>query len=357
MASGNKVLFSVSREHAQPLTTQLADAVRLAIERGDYKPGDILPGFREIARETGVSMIIVRSAFKRLAAQGLVCLRRGVGTIVMAPEARGYRGHIVIASVEVRENHLISAMTGTLRQSLMMAGYLVSFVPFGKAPGTYDFSHLQSVLRTSVKLVVATSCPPELERILTESGIPWIHFGTSQRAALSIDIDCSQALADFVAACKAARVKRVLEVCVGSETARAAQALRAAGIPCQAWHIVKKGGIQEICCETLKAFYGKIAREGRSWLPDVLYFNDNFAGQSALLALVESGIDIPGDVRFVTWSNAGEGPYWRKELSRMEIDPFEAGRIFAAHVLAYLDGKRPRKVPHLPVRFRKGETF
>ena len=354
----SKLPFVLDKKSVTPLIRQVVDGFRSAIELGVYRPGDKLPTFREIVRESGACMIVVREAFKRLAAEGLVRPRRGVGSIVLDSDVKFYRGHIVIASIEVRENHLISAMTGALRQSLMKAGYLVSFVPFGAAtPGKFDFTHLETVLRGSVKLVVSTSVPPGLEVLLARYKVPYIVFGDSKKADGSVRLDCSEAVAAFVRHCRDAGVKRVVEVTVGSPNASVAESLRKAGIGCVKWPIIRSGGIEEISRSTLTAFYKRINEKGRKWLPDVLYFNDNFAGQSALLSLVDSGIDIPCDVRFVTWSNAGEGPFWRKSLARVEIDPFESGRIFADYVLRYLDsGKKPAVAAISPV-YMPGETF
>lgn len=350
--------FSIDRERSSPLISQIAEGIMQAVQAGIYKPGDILPGFREIADELGASLIVVRAAFARLADEGFVCRRRGVGTIVLDSGKKPWRGHVVIASIEIRENHLISAMTGALRQKLMMAGYLVSFVPFGGKPGTYDFTHLESVLKGPVSFVVATSCSPKIEEFLSRFDIPYAVFGESRRAVCNVSIDTSEAVDAFVRHCVASKVRRVLEVMVGSQVARVNQALRRTGIECESWPIVRKGGIEEISCATLKAFYGRLSREGKSWLPDLIYFNDNFASQNALLALVESGVDIPGDVRFVTWSNAGEGPYWRKSLARIEIDPFNSGRIFADSVLRHLEsgGGEPSFSSIKPV-YIPGETF
>jgi DNA-binding transcriptional regulator YhcF (GntR family) len=337
-----KLPFSVDRERSVSLTAQIVDGVRQAVQTGAYKPGDLLPGFREIAKELGVCLIVVRSAFSRLAAEGIVCRRRGVVSVVMEPEKKLWRGHIVIASIEIRENHLLSGITGELRQDLMKAGYLVSTVVIGTSPGNYDFSHLESVLSGSVTLVVSTSCFPEIEQFLSRFKTPYIVFGDSKKAVGRVKLDCTKAVTDFVRYCRANKVKRVLEITVGSKAASAREMLAKAHIECKSWPIVRKGGIEDILRATLAAFYRKMERYGRAWLPDVLYFNDNFAAQSALIALLESNVDIPGEVRFVTWSNRGEGPFWRKELTRIEIDPFESGRIFARYVLKYLSG---RKIP------------
>lgn len=339
------------------LTNQIVDGFRRSIAFGFYRPGEILPSFREVTRKTGACMIVVREAFQRLAAEGLVSPRRGVGSIVLGSGDFAWRGHIVIASVEIRENYLIAAMTGALRQSLMKAGYMVSTVPFGSTPSSFDFSHLDSVLRTPVTLVVATSSSPVIDRHLAKLKKPFLAFGDSAKAAGSIRIDCSQAISDFVKHCRAAKVRSVVEVNVGSEEASVRDALAKAGIPCRRWNIIRKGGIVEISQGTLDAIYAKVSRHGRKWLPDVLYFNDNFASQSALLALVDSGLQIPEDTRMVTWSNAGEGPFWRKSLTRIEIDPIESGRAFAEFVLSYLSGKKFRGEKAICPKYIIGETF
>ena len=355
----SRLPFVIDRGNGTSLVNQLVAGFRQAIELGVYRPGDILPSFREVARESGVCLIIVREAFKRLSAEGLVLPRRGVGSVVMESYHKLWRGHIVIASMEVRENHLLSALTGALRQALMKAGYLVSFVPYGTTPGNFDFSHLESVLRGPVTLVVASSGLPRLDAVLARYNVPVVAFGYSKVADMVVKLDCSDAVAAFVEHCSRAKVKTVVEVTVGSSMASAAAALRKAGIKCMQWPIVRRNGlgIEDVSTATLKAFYDRIRREGRGWLPDVLYFNDNFASQSALLALVDSGVDIPGDVRLVTWSNAGEGPFWRKSLAKIEIDPFESGRIFARHVLAFLDGKRLREPASVSPKYIVGETF
>ena len=353
----DKLPFKVVKGGGTTLVRQIVDGFRRSIDFGFYRPGDMLPSLREVSKETGVSLIVVREAFRRIAAEGYASLRRGVGSIVTDRQAYAWRGHIVIASVEIRENHLISAMTGALRQSLMKAGYMVSTVPFGSKPSTYDFSQLDAVLQTPVTLVVATSATPAIDRHLAKLKHPFLVFGESEHAERCLPLDCSQAIADFVDHCRAAGVRNVVEVTVGSHSASVRDALVKAGIPCRQWPILRRGGIEDILRQTFDAFYSKIGKSGRKWLPDVLYFNDNFATQSALLALLESGIDIPGDVKLVTWSNAGEGPFWRKSLTRIEVDPMESGRVFADYVLAYLTGRKIKQRVVISPKYIIGDTF
>ncbi len=60
------------------VTEQLVDRIR----SGGYAEGDRLPAERELARELGVSRIVVREALRGLSEQGLVEIRPGVGTFV-----------------------------------------------------------------------------------------------------------------------------------------------------------------------------------------------------------------------------------------------------------------------------------
>lgn len=66
----------------QPLFLQLANAVEAGIRCGRLKPGDALPGTRELADFLNVNRNTVVSAYGELAAEGLVTSRRGGGTFV-----------------------------------------------------------------------------------------------------------------------------------------------------------------------------------------------------------------------------------------------------------------------------------
>jgi GntR family transcriptional repressor for pyruvate dehydrogenase complex len=58
--------------------------LRSLIASGGLRPGDRLPGERELARDMGVSRPSVRSGLRALAAMGVITSRRGAGTFVTA---------------------------------------------------------------------------------------------------------------------------------------------------------------------------------------------------------------------------------------------------------------------------------
>jgi len=74
----------VSADVESPPATRdrVAEHVRRLIETGDLRPGDRLPGERDLARALGVSRPTVRSGLKALEAMGIVLSRRGAGTFI-----------------------------------------------------------------------------------------------------------------------------------------------------------------------------------------------------------------------------------------------------------------------------------
>jgi len=80
------VALDPSRE--QPLFLQLASAIADDIRCGRLKPGEPLPGTRELADHLAVNRNTIVAGYDELAAEGLVSTRVGGGTFVVAPAPR-----------------------------------------------------------------------------------------------------------------------------------------------------------------------------------------------------------------------------------------------------------------------------
>jgi len=61
---------------------RVVEHVRRRIESGDLRPGDRLPGERDLAQALGVSRPSVRSGLEALESMGVVVSRRGAGTFI-----------------------------------------------------------------------------------------------------------------------------------------------------------------------------------------------------------------------------------------------------------------------------------
>lgn len=66
----------------QPKYRLIADALRAAIDAGEYRPGDRLPGENPLAAEYGVAAMTARQALNALKNEGLVESRKGAGFFV-----------------------------------------------------------------------------------------------------------------------------------------------------------------------------------------------------------------------------------------------------------------------------------
>ncbi|MEH0557445.1 GntR family transcriptional regulator [Streptomyces sp. B21-101] len=69
---------------AEPKYLQIADALKAAIELGEYGPGDRLPGENVLAPQYGVAPMTARRALRVLTSQGLAESRKGAGFFVQA---------------------------------------------------------------------------------------------------------------------------------------------------------------------------------------------------------------------------------------------------------------------------------
>lgn len=78
----------IDRSAEVPVGVQIAWALRTRIVDGSLKPGERLPGLRELAEATGVNVNTARAVYQRLEREGLIDSQQGSGTFV-ASDALG----------------------------------------------------------------------------------------------------------------------------------------------------------------------------------------------------------------------------------------------------------------------------
>lgn len=74
-----------------PIHLQIADDIRMRIERGELSPGDSLPTLAQLCQRWSCSMNSARGAITLLKAQGLITAGRGKAPIVRIPPGRVVR--------------------------------------------------------------------------------------------------------------------------------------------------------------------------------------------------------------------------------------------------------------------------
>ena len=361
MVSRKPLPFSIDRNDARTLLAQVVDGLREAIVGGYYAPGDVLPTSRELARLLGVSMIVSAPALKRLADEGFVLARPRVGTIVRDRSAKQWLGHVVFVCPEGDHNFIQAIIGGTLRDRLVAAGYLFSAVNTKRGPdGKYNFSYLDAFLARSVDLVVVMYNSDEICRHLAKRNIPFTVFREvceNQKGAVGFThLNHSMAADAFAARCAAIGAKRVVEVYWNRYMCDVAPACHALGIAVKKVKLTLEDRSYGSLLRTKHAGFEALSnlledwrrrnpgRRFNSWDDSrtVYFIADDYITTGALLAISEAGLRIPEDIRLATLSNAGLGPFFCKELSRMEFDPVAAGEKLADYTLEYLKtGKYP----------------
>lgn len=360
-----QIPFNIYRNSRESLTDQIVNGFRRAIGDGGLKRGEILPPARDIAKSLGVSFTVMRAALARLTEQGLVNPRRHVGTEIVGGGIPLYHGRVLMVIPDGDDCFYQNILVGRLRKRIVDAGYLFDQEVVGrKDDGRFDFSHLDFTLSQGVDLAIQMFDRPEITRHLARQSVPWVLIGDGPDAPAGcagfVHVDRCAVAEYFAAHCKRAKVKSVLQVGVIPHDADALPQLDAKGVPAEEW-LLHDGKtfqrIEEVQRCALMAFERRLEREGHGWLPDVLFFKDDFVAAGAITALLRNGIRIPQDVRVVTWANKGLGPVYSCSFTRMEMDPVAHGEKIASWLLKCLRAKAFSSKISVSPEYIKGETL
>ena len=347
--------FAVTRNIRLTLVEQVLDGLRSAIVGGYYRPGDALPGTRDLAKALGVSTIVTEAVIKQLGEEGLVVSRPRLGSVVVDRGERLWKGHILLVLRGGYGTYYSNVLVGVVREKLIKSGFLVSTVatPFQK-DGKPDTAALSAALRSSVDLAIVVFNHPAIEQCVAASGVRFVLVGDRPSAAKtcvgSAVYRRDAAAWEFAPLLKAQGVRALMEV--GSEAfADAKEAAEAAGLRWSHWRLsVPQRGFHPEVAEraAMEAFLRRLAK-GRTWLPDAFYFSDDYIGSGAIKALMAADVRIPEDVRVVIWSNCGNGPVFPLPVAYVRMNPYADGAKVAHLAKDALSGMRQDL--RLPTRF------
>ncbi|MGD8453149.1 MAG: GntR family transcriptional regulator [Phycisphaerae bacterium] len=74
--------MSVDPNSPVPIFLQIADHIRRSVAAGVYRPGEMIPSLRLLARELAVNPNTVQRAYEHLEREGLIQARKGLGMFV-----------------------------------------------------------------------------------------------------------------------------------------------------------------------------------------------------------------------------------------------------------------------------------
>ena len=84
-------MIRVDVTSARPLEDQIAAGLRQALAQGEIGPGDELPSVRQLAGDLGVHWNTVARAYRRLADERLLIVRRGRSVVAREPASQPSR--------------------------------------------------------------------------------------------------------------------------------------------------------------------------------------------------------------------------------------------------------------------------
>ncbi len=111
---------AIDRDADVPIGLQLGWALAARIHDGELRPGQRLPGLREMAQASGLNINTVRAVYQRLEQRGLLESRQGSGTFV-SPTPRGPSAIGTIAADAAREAEAIGVDPREVAAALYVA--------------------------------------------------------------------------------------------------------------------------------------------------------------------------------------------------------------------------------------------
>ena len=359
-------IYSLDPAAAETLTEQLADNLRQAIAKGVCKPGDKLPGVRQMAELCGTSVQVPIDALKILTEEGFVKARPRIGCVVLGKNRKVWQGRILMVHVGAHSNYGQNVFCGEVASLLGAANWRVEhfYVP-RQGPEYLDLKLFAKVLSEKYDLVLLPAYDPPVVRIVQESGHPYMLL--SAQVGESKGTGCignmvwtdSQAIADFAAHCREADVHRVLvvrtEECFYANLNR----LSAEGIEVEYLHI--DGEMSALRAESFSRNAYEAIQNGmagkRTLRPDLIYFADDYLAIGGLWALERLGLRAPDDIKVVSLSNYGNAPFYPRPFTRFENNHFDHAAKTVRAILRYLRTGQPPKTVLCNVRYVRGETF
>lgn len=361
--------FRLDRASASSFRRQLAEGVREAIRTGYYKSADVLPSLSQGVAELGVSDIVVRGAYRTLAAEGLVVPRKGIGSIVRPPKTPIWSGHVLCVMMDFDFNVSQCGIVGSLRDCLTANGYSFSQVLCLTArDGKQDLAGLETALCRPLDFAVLVAANDEIERRLSRSGIPFAVVGRRADDILpgcigGIEVSKVRGLRRLVAKCCTRGIRRVEIVCckrISPEADLLMAELTARGIDVAIGWVKDLWGVErvEAAERTGYEFVRRNLRKRLPRWPDLYYVSDDYVARGMLQAFAAFGVRVPEDMRFVCSACAGFHPvFGAKRVAVLESAPYRYGAEIARRVLGWLTDHRPFTSAPLEHTFVEGDTF
>lgn len=360
----DKLSFSVDRFASDGLVDQLVASMRRAVDKGELKPGEVLPGMREIAERLGVSLRVPREAVGRLMKEGLLSARRGCGTVVSGKTGVVRSRRVLVLHQESDGSYYLNRIFETVCKRLSLAGMTVirEVVPY-LVRGEKAMCGVRGLLeRESFDCALVMLYEDDYFALLDQFGIPYVACALRPKrypGAEGLILNSLRTAAkDFAADCLKKRVRRVLQISHILDVLNLEEVFRSTDVAVETLRVPVKSWEVDHTVEIQKRTWKLLGRRlDRGDWPDVIFLCDDVVARGGLLALYERNIRFPEDVGLVVWSNRGNDVLSFRRLTAMEMDVPQIGERMAEEFLRFVQTGRFAKGLTFGPDYVRGESF
>ncbi len=167
---------AIDRNSPIPYYVQVKEALTECIGRGDWQPGDQLPGEPELCRIFDVSRTVIRQALQELMYEGMILRKKGRGTFVAEPKISGSLVQKLTGFHEDMVSQGYTPFSQVLKQQVVPANSKVaSYLEIATGTEVIEIERLRFVRDEPINLVTTyvpyALCPRLLQANLVHQSL------------------------------------------------------------------------------------------------------------------------------------------------------------------------------------------
>lgn len=331
-------MIQISSDASLPLYRRIVQAVCQAVVAGQLEPGQKLPARQVLARQLGVNMVTVRSAYEQLEQQGIVVSRHGAGTFIHAGArsrlqddvGRQYDAVTVVVGADHlgdcrRETiHIVSDILSGVSERMASPRYIFASEVDGRAlrhvsdqgavviyqiSGRFDEATVRELQKRGVPVLIAWGHDVPFP-------LPRIHYDTFGAAAMGPQhlVDCGYRRIGYLGSKEAGEVSLHIKFL-------------------QFTNVLQEAGLDLLARDVRQALNvpGEAYQQMAQMLaggdpPEALFIDSDFKAMEAILAIRHAGLSVPEDIGIVTHDGFAESARLEPPLTTVRTPRRAIGR-------------------------------
>jgi GntR family transcriptional regulator len=166
----------IDRQSPIPFYIQLKENIREKIEKGEWRPGDQIPGEAELGEMFDISRTVIRQALQELTYEGLINREKGRGTFVAKPKINESLVQSLTGFHQDMANRGMAPRSQVLKQVLVPAtAKIAGFLKLDPGTPVIEVQRLRFIANEPIVLVTTylpyALCPKLIHADLTSQSL------------------------------------------------------------------------------------------------------------------------------------------------------------------------------------------